>query len=211
MGKVIKIDFGKKRSLKEEDRKKQSRPKGAGEGKIYQLKIILADTDPQIWRRILVSGDVNLGKLHRIIQAVMGWTDTHLHEFHIKGISYADPEMEMTESKNERRTRLGKAVPEQGITFMYVYDFGDCWEHLIKVEKITDRHEKYNGVPVCLEGRLAGPPEDCGGVPGYYDLLRILKDPKAPDYKEMTEWIDPCFDPEEFDLEGLNEFLKILR
>lgn len=131
-------------------------------GRIYQLKISLAYSDPKIWRRVLVSGDTALGKLHRIIQIAMGWTDSHLHQFVVQGGSYADPdpEMGMDGSKSENRARLYQVAPNVGASVMYVYDFSDDWVHKIKVEKILDKDERFVGKPVCLKGQLSCPPED---------------------------------------------------
>jgi hypothetical protein len=140
--------------------------------KIYQIKISLSYSNPEIWRRILVSGDTTLGKLHRVIQVVMGWTDSHLHQFAVKGVSYADsdPEMGMEGSKSENRARLHQVAPKAGASFMYVYDFGDDWVHNIKVEKILDKDEQFVGKPLCLKGQLSCPPEDCGGIGGYSSI-----------------------------------------
>jgi hypothetical protein len=186
---------------------------GTNKDKVYQLKISLAYSKPEIWRRILVSGDTTLGKLHRVIQVVMGWTDSHLHQFAVKGVSYADPdpEMGMDGSKSENRARLYQVVPNARASFMYVYDFGDDWAHKITAEKIMNRHERFTGLPVCLEGRLASPPEDCGGIDGFYHMLEIIKNPKDPEYENMIEWLGDDFNPEVFDLEEINEILRRIR
>jgi hypothetical protein len=172
---------------------------------IYQLKITLKGVKPPIWRRLQVKSDITLLALHKTIQKVMGWTDSHLHEFIVKGVSYGDSEDE--DALNERRHHLNKLRLEEKEKFFYVYDFGDNWEHVILVEKILriDSSVKY---PVCLTGKRSGPLEDCGGPWGYMELLDILEDPNHPDYDERIEWIGEDFDPEMFDIEKINRQLK---
>jgi hypothetical protein len=208
MGKVVQGKWEKKEGEKSLHTKANN-----DKEKVYQLKISLMDSNPEIWRRVLVSGNTTLGKLHRIIQHVMDWTDSHLHEFIVKDVSYADPdpEMEMDRSKNENRIRLYEIAPVAKSSFVYVYDFGDGWEHKIKVEKIMDHHERFSGRPVCLEGESACPPEDCGGIYGYYDMLEIIKNPKHPEYNDTMEWLGGEFDPNVFDLDETNQILKKMR
>lgn len=208
MGTVVRVDWEKRKPMEASKTKKKG-----GKEKIYQLKITLAGSKPLIWRRVLVSEDITLRKLHKVIQTVMWWTDTHLHEFIIRGTSYVDPdpEMEMHDSENEKHFRLHQFAFKEKSSFKYIYDFGDDWEHKITVEKILDRDERYPGRPVCIAGRLSAPPEDCGGIFGYYDMLIILDDPTDPEYEEMTEWINPDFDPEELDLEDINAELRRIK
>lgn len=174
---------------------------------IYQLKITLKHSRPPIWRRIQVKGDTKLGKLHRIVQEAMGWTDSHLHAFRIGRAVYGVPDPDfITDIENERSIRLDKIAAE-GSTFIYEYDFGDGWEHDIKVEKILNAEPNVH-YPVCLAGKRACPPEDCGGVPGYEYLLEILSDPKHEEYEERREWLGEEFDPEAFDIDGVNQALR---
>lgn len=165
---------------------------------------------PPIWRRILVPADFTLYKLHKIIQVVFGWEDYHLHDFRIKEIRYgeSDPEWDDNEDmKNDKRFKLCDVIDKAGRQFMYTYDFGDNWDHEIKVEKILDAKsgEKY---PLCVAGACACPPEDVGGVGGYEDFLKIMKNPKHEEYKEMIEWIGVKFNPENFSLKKVNRELK---
>jgi hypothetical protein len=209
MGKVIKGKWDKNPAGKKE-------PSGeaVSKEKVFQLHISLEETDPVICRRFLVPGNATLAKLHRIIQGVMGWTDTHLHEFAIGNVSYAgpDPEMDPAEGvKNEKRMHLYQVAPPAGGSFLYVYDFGDDWVHRVVVEKILDGHELFSGKPLCLEGEGACPPEDCGGPPSYYDMLNILKDEDDPEYEETMEWLGGEFDPGWFDIEETNQILSKLR
>ena len=175
--------------------------------KVYQLRISLSGSDPEIWRSMLVSGNETLGRLHLVIQDAMGWDNDHLHEFVMKDARYADSEAALEGSRNEDRVRLYQVAPRARSAFAYVYDFGDDWHHKIKVEKILDRDEKFLGKPVCVGGERACPPEDCGGLWGYYDKLEIIKDRKHPDYEDVVEWLGEDFDPDEFDLNEVNKRL----
>lgn len=135
--------------------------------KVYQLHTSLAYITPKIWRRFLVTEDTTLGKLHEIIHEVMGWQDYHLHEFSIDGVRYGIPDAEWDdELENEKKTKLSDLNLAEKQQFRYIDDFGDGWEHEIKVEKILpfETSVKY---PKCLEGKMACPPEDCGSFPGY--------------------------------------------
>jgi hypothetical protein len=172
---------------------------------ICQMKITLKDVKPPIWRRIQVKSDITLKVLHRIIQEVMGWEDGHLHKFNIFGVSYGDPEQEV--GSDEKKVRLNKLHLEEKHKFLYVYDFGDNWEHTILVEKILPMDEKTQ-YPICLTGKRSGPLEDCGGPWGYMDLIDVLDDPNDPEYEERVEWIGEDFDPELFDIEKINKRLK---
>ncbi len=180
---------------------------------LYQLKITLKGIKPPIWRRVQVPDNVTLYKLHKIIQVVMGWDDCHLYEFKIGDTCYGIPDADfewLHPVKSARSVRLNQVVPSEGFKFLYVYDFGDDWQQEIVVEKILPAVEgmKY---PVCLGGRRASPPEDCGGVGGYCEILRILRDPEHEEYEETLQWLGGRFDPEVIDLEVINEGLKRLR
>lgn len=217
MAKVIKGNFGDKKDQKPAKSPKLTKPtKGArktGKDKIYQLKITLVGSDPEIWRRVLVSGKTSLGELHSIIQFAMDWTDMHLHQFVVKGVAYEDPnpDMDISDAKDENKAMLFDIAPVARSSFMYIYDFGDYWEHKIKVEKRLDRHEIFEGRPVCLEGEGACPPEDCGGIYGYYEMLHILDDPEDEEYENILGWIGEEFDPNDFDLEWTNQLLRTIR
>lgn len=142
---------------------------------IYQMKVTLRYSRPPIWRRILVSGDTTLEELHWILQIVMGWDNSHLHQFHLGGIRYTDlTTVEMdpfeTEDKDESRFRLSNVARRPKAKLTYEYDFGDSWIHELLVEKILAA-EPHTHYPACIAGRGACPPEDCGGMGGYYDKL----------------------------------------
>ena len=100
-------------------------------------------------------------------------------------------------------------VSEAGDKFVYEYDFGDSWEHVILVEKILQLETGVN-YPICLGGKRACPPEDCGGIWGYGDLLEAIQDPTHPEHKDMLEWLGGSFNPEGFDVDIVNQRLKTI-
>ncbi len=182
---------------------------------IYQLKISLKDTSPPIWRRVLVPSDISLYHLHKIILAVMEWSDCHLHGF-IKNkdtISWPDAFMydadEMLEEQRKKESSmvLSNYLTQEKDKLRYVYDFGDDWIHTILLEKILPYDDKQT-YPVCIKGKRNSPPEDCGGIWGYYDLLDILSDKSDPEYKEVIDWLGGEYDPERFDINRINELLQ---
>jgi len=175
---------------------------------VYQLKVTLKNSKPPIWRRIQVNSDINLYRLHQHLQVMMGWTDSHLHQFIVHGEYYGTPDPDF-EVRNETSLKLDRVVSEAGDEFVYEYDFGDSWEHLILVEKILQPETGVN-YPICLTGKRACPPEDCGGIWGYGDLLEAIQDPAHPEHEEMLEWLGGSFDPEEFDVDIVNQRLKTI-
>ena len=173
---------------------------------IYQLKIVLKNSKPAIWRRVCVKSDILLADLHRIIQTTMGWTDSHLHQFEINQTYYAPKDFELEESKDYKRVHLQTWLNQEKGKILYEYDFGDGWIHEIILEKILPFSESQK-LPVCTGGKRNCPPEDCGGVWGYAELMETIANPKHPEYKEMKEWLGSDFDPEYFDMEEINEGL----
>lgn len=187
--------------------------KRVAEVPIYQIKITLKDSRPPIWRRVLVRSDSTLAQLHRIIQAVMGWADYHLHQFIAEGKYYGVPDPyygDLMDMADERRVRLNQIVRGEKFRFRYEYDFGDSWLHTLLVEKILppELGQRY---PVCVGGRRACPPEDVGGIWGYYEFLEAIQNPDHPEHEDYLEWIGGEFDPEEFNLDEVNAALRALR
>ena len=182
--------------------------------RIYQIKITLKHTEPPVWRRFQVRGDVSFYKLHRVLQIVMGWDDYHLHQFVLgKKAVIAQPDQEFPaefEVINERKVILQDIVTEPKKKLIYEYDLGDGWEHELLFEKIqpADPQQRY---PVCLEGAMACPPEDSGSPWGYYEKLKIMKDPTHPEHAEIVEWMGGDFDPTAFDLAAINTELKRIK
>lgn len=180
-------------------------------GTIYQLKVTLRGSKPLIWRRLLVSDQTTLGKLHDILQIAMGWTDSHLHLFSIGGVNYGVPSPDdWGPVEDERRVNLQRVVQTEKAKFRYEYDFGDSWEHEIVVEKIMASTPEMQ-IPSCIKGVRACPPEDVGGVWGYASFLEAIQDPEHPEHDTMVEWIGDDFDPEEFDMEEVNAALRTIR
>lgn len=178
--------------------------------KIYQIKITLTDAEPPIWRRIQVPGNTILAKLHGILQVVMGWTNSHLHRFIMKGQIYAIPDRDdigPNKPKDERKFTLRDLATQEGSRLTYEYDFGDNWQHDLLVEKIHPA-EKGTHDPICLEGAGACPPEDVGGVPGYAHFLEAMEDPNHPEHQDYHDWIGGYFNPQKFDLAKINQILQ---
>jgi hypothetical protein len=217
----------------------RQRAKSAQPAQVHELKITLHGSKPPIWRRIAVPSNMRLSDLHEVIQTVCGWTNSHLHQFVVryprpkpahgeiaalvqsgrweKLAEYmcrdrclSDPRMEIEETEDENKVVLSELAPAVKSKFIYEYDFGDGWDHQIEVVKIGPPAEGMN-YPVCLKGKLACPPEDCGGIWGYYEMLEALEDPKHERHGEFVEWIGGEFDPEQFDLDEINAELSELR
>ena len=187
---------------------------GNGTAPIYQLEITLEGPQPAIWRRLQVPGNASLGWLHAVIQVVMGWTNSHLHQFHFGNQTYSDPAFELGEFegdlkvRDEKKTILMKVAPQTGTTLGYEYDFGDSWQHQITVERIRPSAAAAVTTAHCLDGARACPPEDCGGVSGYVDLLKILKNRKHKEHKSMMAWLGRPFNAEVFDINSVNKCLS---
>jgi len=180
---------------------------------IYQIQIALKECKPKIWRRLLIPSNLLLSDLHKIIQTAMGWTNTHLHQF-IKNRTYYTVKMEGDDMWDEmdnvdyKKMKISDLLTKEKERISYEYDFGDGWQHEVILEKMlpVDDTIKY---PICLTGKMNCPPEDCGGVWGYENMLEILKQPKHEEYEELVEWLgDDDFDPEYFDKEEVNELLR---
>ncbi|NCS89298.1 MAG: hypothetical protein CO127_05275 [Ignavibacteria bacterium CG_4_9_14_3_um_filter_36_18] len=179
---------------------------------IYQIQVALKNFKPKIWRRILVPSNLLLSDFHKIIQTSMGWTNSHLHQF-IKDQTYYTVRMkddDMWEDMNSvdyKKMKIFDLLSVEKGKIIYEYDFGDGWEHEIILEKIlpVDKKLKY---PICLAGKMNCPPEDCGGVWGYAEMIEILKQPKHKEYENIIEWLGDELDPEYFDKEEVNEYLQ---
>ncbi len=177
---------------------------------VYQLKITLAGTEPPIWRKIQVTGDLTLGDLHRIIQRVMEWMSCHLHEFDIRGIPFGDAELERgpfgDPVGDQEAVHLIELGLTKGMQFLYTYDFGDDWEHIIEVERVLEARPG-GRYPLYLGGERAAPPEDVGGTWGYEAALEILKDEDDPEYADWREWLGE-WDPDYIDEADIKAWMK---
>lgn len=177
------------------------------------LEVSLADSQPRIWRRVRVRSDITLDRLHHVIQLAMGWDNDHLHEFETRdGRRFSDPEFEQgfgDPPDTERAVLVRDLLPTRKSLLTYTYDFGDDWVHTIKLVGVEPRDEDAP-LAECLAGERACPPEDCGGMGGYEQLLEARGDPDH----ELRDYMDPeafDFDPAAFDLKAVNRALKRLR
>ncbi|MEU2285399.1 plasmid pRiA4b ORF-3 family protein [Streptomyces sp. NPDC013178] len=154
---------------------------------VLQILVELADVDsPRVWRRLLVPAAISLDRLHSVIQDAMGWQNCHMHAFSIDGVQYGRPGGEL--GFRDERTATLAALLKPGTHFVYTYDFGDSWEHLITVERFETASTGLH-YPHCMDGAGACPPEDCGGAPGYSDLKVILADPAHEEHHAMLAWL----------------------
>lgn len=211
---VKKVPAAKKRPFKKYPAAKRATGQPAKTGLLYQFKVTLIDSHPPIWRRILVP-EGTLDQLHEAIQTAMGWTNSHLHQFEIGQRRYGDPGMLNDdifiddELVNSRETALGELFsgkrPPRKI--LYTYDFGDNWHHEVAFEGMQDA-EAGKQYPLCLAGKRACPPEDCGGLWGYANMLEAIRNPKHEDHELYAEWLDEDFDPEAF---SADEATKAMR
>jgi hypothetical protein len=178
---------------------------------VFQLKITLKNISPPIWRRIGVNSNILLPDLHNVIQVVMGWTDSHLHQFVHNDYFYCDPSLEDDWYDDKQidysNIKLNQLLSLKDKKIVYEYDFGDGWEHIVELEKIIPIDKNLKN-PICLKGKRNCPPEDCGGVFGYENLLKIIKDPNHEEYGDMIEWVGENFNSEYFDKDEINKILK---
>lgn len=179
------------------------------------LRIELRDVAPLVWRRVLVSNQWTLASLHHYLQWVVGWTDSHAHEFQV-GAGVVAPDWWIDEVgldsdvgnyRDERRVSVASVVVELGAhgEFEYRYDMGDGWEHRIVIESLPPGWSSADlRLPVCIAGENACPPEDVGGPYGYAEFLKVLGDPADEQHEDMFRWIGGVFDPKGFDLNRIN-------
>jgi Plasmid pRiA4b ORF-3-like protein len=178
---------------------------------VYTLHIQLADIEPPIWRRIVVPGQITLFRLHQILQVVMGWTFSHMHQFIIDEVRYGEPDPEFDEQmKQDQRVQLRNVASKQGGRFLYEYDFGDSWRHEITVEHIEPITTETYDILQCFDGERACPPEDCGGVSGFERLYEALRDQHHPEHHELRIWAGKHYDPNLFSLQAVNSALDLM-
>jgi hypothetical protein len=179
-----------------------------GELAIYQVKVSLNGAQPSIWRRLLIERETTLQDLHRIIQVAMGWQASHLHLFQAKdGTLIGDPAEDfdgMMNFRDEAVIPVSAVLLEEGQTLHYEYDFGDSWEHLIALEKIHAAETNNGALPRCIKAVRQCPPEDVGGLPGFYEFLEAMEDMAHPEHIAVREWWGEWFQPDFVDLEQIN-------
>lgn len=176
-------------------------------GDVYELRVALLHIEPTVWRGLSVPADLRLDVLHEVLQAAFGWKNCHLHDFRAGDIRFgmADAQEDLF-LVDERAVPLG-AVARLGSKLVYLYDFGDDWEHEIVVERVVHRGDASIR---CTGGERACPPEDCGGPHGYGRMLEALAGAKGEEHEEMRRWAPRRFDAEKFDLAAVNKKLATL-
>lgn len=178
----------------------------------FLVRVSLKDIAPPVWRRLVVPQDVRLPRLHKIIQAAMGWKDYHLHQFLVGDVRFAAPDDEYLPGPIDyANIGLNQIAPRRGATCVYEYDFGDSWEHLIEVEEELPVEFVTTAIPFCVDGQRACPPEDAGGPSGYERLVEALHDPSNEEHDDLRRWAGGRFDPEAFDLDAANRRLARYR
>jgi len=176
---------------------------------VHRLKVTLRGSKPPIWRRFEVPSDITLASLHSVIQLGFGWEDCHLWVFETTAGRYgsSDPDLEIRSAAHKK---LAAVADWPGDKLRYEYDFGDGWDHDIVVEAVQPA-EQGADYPRCIGGKRACPPEDCGGIWGYYELLNTLANPRHENHTQTLWWLgisSPAdFDPDRFDLDEANSYL----
>ncbi len=179
----------------------------------YEFEITLRHVKPRTWRRFRVQNTITLAQLHDVVQAVMGWKDSHLHAWDIDGVRFERPypnsDFEASDEppEDERKCRLADFDLSEKDALFYEYDFGDGWEHRVVLKKILPSEPA--APPTCIKGARACPPEDCGGPWGFAEVLEALGDPAHERHEELVDWIGE-FDAEKFDLAATNAHLAAI-
>jgi hypothetical protein len=165
-----------------------------------------------VWRRLLVPANVRLHKLHVMLQAAMGWNDSHLHAFRIGDESFGmlDPDGDSPEDEIDETTVTVTQALRKERQFVYEYDFGDGWEHLVVVEEESEQDVPLK-FAVCLGGENTCPPDDVGGPEGYEHFRIVLADPDEPEHQDLVDWFGGSFDPASFSLGAVNAELQKVR
>ena len=177
---------------------------------ILTFHIKLVGTDPLVTRTFKVSSEITMYELHQTIQVVMGWKNYHLYQFEIGDTVIADnrlwDEDDMGPITEVKEVSVGEVFTKVGTTAVYEYDFGDGWMHHLE---LVDRsiHPTQEVLPLVVSGENACPPEDCGGIHGYKELLEVLKNPKHPEYGETKVWVGSKFNPTKFSVDARNKEL----
>lgn len=180
-------------------------------GPIYQMKVSLKNSKPPIWRRVLVPAGMELEALHQVIQVAFGWENSHLHQFVNDRICYLpgseDEGFLGMSTKDSAGVRLLDLLRKEKDKMVYEYDFGDSWEHDVLLEKVLPADSE-QPLPACVKGKRACPPDDCGGIFGYTQMLETLAGPDSDEKADLLDWLGGPMDPEAFDLDEVNAQLQ---
>ena len=182
------------------------------ESRCFKLRVALDDVQPKIWRQFVVPASITLDRLHDVLQAVMGWTDSHLHSFTIAGREFTENPEEAEQGIEETGVILGALIRKPRSKFIYLYDFGDGWMHTITIQSVEQIPDGHTLDVTCLAGQGRCPPEDVGGPWGYQEFLQAIADPKHEEHQSYLEWCGGSFNAREFDIKEVNlELAKLGR
>jgi len=174
---------------------------------VYVIKVTLLGTRPPVWRRILVPREITLRNLHRTLQTVMGWTNTHLHQFVLPGTrNFGLGRGFGGKVGNENKTTLGTLLEFPGAKLLYECDFGDCWRHELVLERVLTGDESFR--QMCVAGERQCPPEDSGGPQRYAELLKAFAQEAHPEHTSVREWLGDDFAPGSFERDEINRNLR---
>lgn len=179
---------------------------------IVSANVHIIGIEPRISRTLELPVKLNFAELHEVLQAAFGWTDSHLHQFHVGGLTIGAPEFNEDDLYGPRTFEASEIrlqdltfpyEADQTLTIVYEYDFGDCRRHLISLRRLPrDSGATY---PRCVAGTRSGPPEDVGGYSGYAYFLEAWLDPAHEDHRDMRRWAGRKLDPERFDPDATNK------
>ena len=178
--------------------------------RVFTLRLSIVGTTPPVWRQLVVRESMWLSRLHDSIQVIFDWFDYQTHAFNLDDLRFGNPlKRDALSIEDDRDVTLADLDLEHRERFTYGYHFGEGWQIEIKVEKIG-KVAKGMAYPTCIAGEQAGPPEDCGGLEAYHDMLACIKEPQTELGREWLEWLGPDYDPDVCDLEKINKSLKKL-
>lgn len=190
--------------------------RSAGNGDFCVLLIELEGIIPTIKRSVIIPKSAHLGWIHAVIQVAMGWTNSHLHQFRLGDRLFSDPTFEMNEFEDdppvtdENTVTVAQVAEGKIPVLVYEYDFGDSWNHLLTFSPLSEGQTGVEDRAICVGGSRACPPEDCGGIPGYEDLLEALGNKKHPEHRAMKQWLGRPYDPQAFSVDKVNRCLAKL-
>ncbi len=179
--------------------------------RVARLKVTLDDVKPAVQRRVEVPLAIRLDRLHLVLQAAIGWMDSHLYEIRARDVGWGRPDPDFGDGPlDAKKARLVDVLEDVGTkTIKYLYDFGDGWEHTVKVERVIDAVPGL-AYPVLIDAVGRCPPEDVGGPWGYAEFLDALADPAHENHAEMKDWIGETFDPKAIDIKALADDVAAL-
>jgi hypothetical protein len=178
--------------------------------KVFSLRLTVTGCNPRVWRRLLVRETMWLSRLHDTLQVAFEWFDYQTHVFTLDEQRFGNPvRKDDFVVEDDRDVSLADLDLGSRDKMLYHYQFGEGWEVEIRVEKVSPL-EKGSSYPLCTGGERAGPPEDCGGLDAFHDMLACIKEPNTDLGREWLEWLGPVYNPEICDVEKINKALKKL-